>query len=155
MFTAMAATNTAVFVAGRNGVSFKGSADQAWTKLGTGIPTPIRIERMLVANDTLYIGTQGFGVWSIAVPTDPALVSDHGNFKSTLHLNPQGQLVYTAASDGETTLEVFDVVGRSLALYGGLPSTGTVSGITLHSGLYFVRLMLENGASDTHRLLVP
>lgn len=103
-----------LFVSTENGVFVTSNYGQNWYECNDGL-TNLNTSSIKILNDTLYVGTNGKGVWKRAIEDINLYVSENENnsldFK--IYPNPANEFLKIETSSYETLeIQIFDIMGR-------------------------------------------
>jgi len=149
-------TNETLFLGTELGIYWKNDAMSNWEKLGSGLPNVIISDlKINYADQLLYLGTFGRGMWSSSVST-ATLGIDDKEFENLMNLsvfpNPvvsKGEFNIKISSkylNDNLKYTVFNFVG-GIVKEGGIESTLTaVSTKNLASGMYLIRVSRDSNS---------
>ncbi|MBE2217144.1 MAG: T9SS type A sorting domain-containing protein [Ignavibacteria bacterium] len=165
---------TSIIVNGNNvfagsfysGFSVSNDNGVSWVQKNEGLPNSTSIRRLFIANDYIFAGTSGSGVFrrplsevigihsiSNEVPKEFSLSQNFPN-----PFNPSTNIRFEIAVTKSVELRVYDSQGKEIAqLYNGQLQPGTYeinwNGLNFPSGVYFYRL--NAGAfSETKKMVL-
>ena len=143
----------ALFLVDQNNVLWRygllSASAPTWTNISDGLPGA-EILSMTAHNDRLFVGTQGYGIWSLDLttnvdeeagnPTEYQLSQNYPN-----PFNPETKIEYQIPTISHVTLKVFDLLGREVAtLVDEIKPAGTYqmrfNAFGLSSGIYLYKL---------------
>ena len=142
--------NETLYIGTEIGVYWKDNTMSAWQKLGTGLPNVIVTDlRINYADQDLYVGTFGRGMWKISVG-NPSSITFNEDEKPIIYPNPvTNQQIHvnineTLLAKGKLSYKVYNVVG-------GIVSEGKVSELQttiklgkLGKGMYMLKIENKN-----------
>jgi len=158
-----------LFVATDVGIYFTQSLGTSWTPLGTGLP-PVPVMDLMLhpGSRTLYGATHGRSMWLldlnglVAVTPVSAPVAFALSEPAPNPSRERVRFVMNVSSPAKISVDVFDALGRRVALVANRPFTPgrhviewngrDAVGRTLGSGMYFVRAQ-GSGSSVTRKLV--
>jgi len=169
--TTFANSGNTIFAATEAGIYFTTNFGVQWQSTGTSLPTvhpcfPPHIRALATDGLHLYAGLNGESVWrapitTLSTPRTPEKLKGFSlsqNYPNPF--NPTTVIGYELSAPSEVNLELFDVLGRKVAvLVNARQSAGAYSvnvnaaqyGLT--TGTYFYRLQ-AGGVSETKKMLL-
>jgi len=126
-----------------------GAASATWSDISSGLPGA-EVLSMTAHNDRLFVGTQGYGIWSLDLTTDvdeeagnPTEYQLFQNYPNPF--NPETKIEYQIPTISHVTIKVFDLLGREVVtLVDEIKPAGTYqmrfNAFGLSSGIYLYKL---------------
>lgn len=99
-----------------------------------------------------YIATVGLGVVKFTIDLSTLKVVDSdfvGNKSTTIYPNPAKDVVNIQTKEKINSVEIYSLTGQKILTN----STDKVNVSHLNKGIYVVKILLENGKTETHKLI--
>lgn len=133
-----------LFVSTENGVYVTSNYGQNWVNCSKGLKNPAT-SSVLIAQDTLYAGTFGNGVWKRALSDVPLLVEENTGTLASINVfpNPANDFIMIDESKYNfKSIEIIDLAGRKLMMQ--MLKSNRIDIRHLPEGLYIVVLKSKN-----------
>lgn len=138
----------------------------SWSYVNTSIPASTSVHDIMIADNKIYAGTQGKGIWWADVNTLTSVSSQQSSLPGEFTLdqnypnpfNPETVINYELQVTNYVSLKVYDAAGKIVSvLFDGKQNAGSYNikfdGTGLPGGVYFYRL--EAGSyKETKRMML-
>lgn len=143
---ALAIQGNYIFAGTVFGVYYSTNNGNSWTSLNSGLPNGLSIFSLIINNDTIFAGTDGQGVWKMAlsdltVGIDAEIVD---NYKIEVYPNPVSYNL-TIKSHHFIEMEILNAQGLKVRNIRAQKGSTLVDISDFSNGLYFIKVKSDKG----------
>lgn len=106
-----------LFITSQNGIFYTDNFGQSWYSLNSGLPNR-NLSGIKILNDTIYLGTNGNGIWKCAISQIPLSVrrTNSSIQPVIIYPNPANDFVSISIEEGSNpvVVSIFDLAGREI-----------------------------------------
>lgn len=150
-----ASRGTDLFVTTDFGVFATNNFGQHWFAINDGLKN-LNVGSIKFLNDTLYVGTNGNGIWKLSMADIHLNVQEHqqsGN-SIVIYPNPASDYIHVPANSGKANFKIIDMLGKEV-ISGMLNSDKEIDISGIQSGAYIVCIRFDNNIQTAKLLINP
>jgi photosystem II stability/assembly factor-like uncharacterized protein len=141
---AYAYSDGSIFIAAENGVSYSDDHGQHWYTLNNGLIN-LNVRAIALHHDTLFLGTQGNGIWKHDLASIPLSIPENKTEKGPprIYPNPASEFVYIDHTDGPSPwIQIIDLRGRQI-IHKRLDANGMLFLTGIPNGTFILKLTTD------------